>query len=250
MKGFASLFYIFKTFMKKHIFKFGIAVIFLAVGALFYAVEVYMIKFVFDDLLSPSSVQSGKSSFGNFLGKYFGNFFVNYDKESLFILIPVALVLIFFLKGLFNFFGKYYLDAVGLLAITDLRDSLYQKLLRQGQDFFSLYPTGTLISRLLNDVERMKTAVSEKLTEISTALFSLIALLISAFYQDYKLTFLSLVTIPLVVYPVSQFSKKLRRVSKKSQEEIATLADLMNETLSGVSIVQMFRMEEKESQRY
>lgn len=250
MKGFASLYYIFKKFMKNHIFKFSLSVIFLAVGALFYALEVYMIKFIFDDLLSPSSVQSGKSSFGNTLKTYFGDFFEKLDKESLFILIPVALVLIFFLKGIFNFFGKYFLDAVGLLAITDLRDALYEKILKQGQDFFSLYPTGTLISRLLNDVERMKTAVSEKLTEISTALFSLIALLISAFYQDYKLTFLSFITVPLVAYPVSQFSRKLRKVSKKSQEEIATLADLMKETLSGVAIVQMFRMEEKESKRY
>lgn len=250
MKGFSSLFYIFKTFMGKHILKFFFSIFLLALGSLFYALEVYMIKFIFDDLLSPSLDGKSKSSFINILQTYFGNIFEKFDKESLFILIPVVLVIIFFLKGILNFFGKYFLDAVGLLAITDLRDSLYQKLLIQGQDFFSMYPTGTLISRLLNDIERMKTAVSEKLTEISIALFSLIALLVSAFYQNYKLTFLSLITIPLVVYPVSQFSRKLRRVSKKSQEEIANLADLMKETLSGVSIVQMFRMEEKESKKF
>lgn len=250
MKGFSSLHYIFKLFMRKHILKFSVAVSFLVIAAIFYSLEVYMIKFIFDDLLTSNSVQHSHSSFGNILKTYFGSLFDRIDKESLFLLIPLALVFIFFLKGIFNFFGKYYLDAVGLLAITDLRDALYQKLLRQGQDFFSIYPTGTLISRLLNDIERMKTAVSEKLTEISTALFYLIALLISAFYQDYKLTLISLVTVPLIVYPISKFSRKLRRVSKKSQEEIATLADLMKETLSGISIVQMFRMEEKEGERY
>lgn len=236
--------------MRKHILKFYVAVFCLAIGALFYALEVYMIKFIFDDLLTPVYAESGKPDFGKILQNYFGNLFDEFDRESLFILIPVVLVVIFFLKGIFNFFGKYYLDAAGLLAITDLRDSLYEKLLHQGQDFFSFYPTGTLISRLLNDIERMKTAVSEKLTEISKALFQLVALLVSAFSQDYKLTFISLITIPLVVYPVSQFSKKLRRVSRKSQEEMAILADLMKETLSGISIVQMFRMEEKESERY
>jgi len=53
------------------------------------------------------------------------------------------------LKGVFNYFGKYLLDKVGLEGITDLRDALYDRLIKQGNDFFSFYPTGSLISRLL-----------------------------------------------------------------------------------------------------
>jgi len=250
VRGFSALFYIWKIHIRKHVVMFASAIVFLGLASAFYALEVYMIRFIFDDLLSPQSSEGKKMAFQEMLGKFGGNFFADVGREKLFTIIPLTLVAIFLLKGVFNYFGKYWLDRVGLATITDLRDLLYGKLLRQGQDFFARFPTGTLISRLLNDIERMKTAVSEKLTEISTALFQLVALLVSAFYQDWKMTLVSLVTIPLVVGPMARFSRKLRKVSKSSQEEIAKLADQMKETLTGVKIVQMFRMEEAESERF
>jgi ATP-binding cassette, subfamily B, bacterial MsbA len=250
VRGFSALLYIWKIHIRKHMSMFVFAVLFLGIASLFYALEIYMIRFIFDDLLSPQS-SSGKSmAFHDILKKIGGDSLGQIGREQLFTIIPLTLVAIFLLKGVFNYFGKYWLDGVGLATITDLRDLLYEKLLKQGQDFFSEFPTGTLISRLLNDIERMKTAVSEKLTEISTALFSLTALLVSAFVQDWKMTMVSLVTIPLVVYPLARFSRKLRKVSKRSQEEIARLADQMKETLTGVKIVQMFLMEEKEVDRF
>ncbi len=250
VRGFSALFYIWRIHIRRHILMFATAVLFLGIASLFYALEIYMIRFIFDDLLSPQASEGKKMAFQEALGKLGVDLFAGVGREQLFTIIPLTLVAIFLLKGIFNYFGKYWLDAVGLATITDLRDLLYKKLMKQGQDFFAQFPTGTLISRLLNDIERMKTAVSEKLTEISTALFSLVALLASAFYQDWKMTLVSLVTIPLVVFPMARFSRKLRKVSKKSQEEIAKLADQMKETLTGVRIVQMFRMEEKEAERF
>jgi subfamily B ATP-binding cassette protein MsbA len=250
LKGIKALTYIFKTYMKRHYLQFLTALIFLSIAAALYALEVFMIKFIFDDLLNPFPQKTQNSSFVTYVQKFTGNLFQNIDKEKLFILIPIVLIVIFLLKGVFNYFGKYLLDKVGLEGITDLRDALYERLIKQGNDFFSFYPTGSLISRLLNDVERIKTAVSEKLTEVATAFLSLIALIGSAFYQDYKLTLISMVTIPLVVIPIAQFSKNLRKVSRKSQEELANLADQIKETLEGVSIVQMFSMENKEIERF
>jgi ATP-binding cassette, subfamily B, bacterial MsbA len=250
MRGFSALVYIWKIHIRKHMSLFVLAVAFLGLASLFYALEVYMIRFIFDDLLNPKTDPGKSVSFLEVIRKFGGDSFLQLGREQLFTIIPLTLVLIFLVKGVFNYFGKYWLDGVGLATITDLRDLLYEKLLKQGQDFFAEFPTGTLISRLLNDIERMKTAVSEKLTEISTALFSLVALLVSAFVQDWKMTLVSLVTIPLVVYPLARFSRKLRKVSKKSQEGIADLADHMKETLTGVRIVQMYRMEEKEVERF
>lgn len=250
MRGFSALFYIWKIHIRRHILMFSTAVLFLGIASLFYAIEIYMIRFIFDDLLSPQASEGKAMAFQEALRKFGLDILAGVGREQLFTIIPLTLVAIFLLKGIFNYFGKYWLDAVGLATITDLRDLLYRKLMKQGQDFFAEFPTGTLISRLLNDIERMKTAVSEKLTEISTAVFQLVALLASAFYQDWKMTLVSLVTIPLVVFPMARFSRKLRKVSKKSQEEIAKLADQMKETLTGVKIVQMFRMEENESERF
>jgi subfamily B ATP-binding cassette protein MsbA len=248
--GFSALARIWKQFMRPHAGRFALATVFVGFASAFYALEVYMIKFVFDDLLSPKSDGQGNSSFLDAARRVGLDRLLPMDREHLFLVIPAALILIFFVKGIFSYFGKYWMDGVGLATITDLRDVLYAKILRQGQNFFANYPTGTLISRLLNDIERMKTAVSEKLTELMNAGFSVVALVTSALVQDWRLTLLSFVTIPLVVVPVVQFSRRLRRTSTRSQEQMAHLADQMKETVTGVRIVQMFRMEEEEVRRF
>jgi len=248
--GLKALLRIWKVYMGRHVTRFVGGFSFIALAALLFAAEVYMIRFIFDELLNPRADVLKKGSFLDWMHRVGAHKFVTLDQEHLFTFIPVTVVLIFLLKGVCNYFGKYWMDSVGLSAITDLRQDLYAKMLRQSPDFFEVYPTGTLISRLLNDIERMKTAVSEKLTEIATALFSLLALVISAFFQNWRLTLISFVTIPLVVYPLARFSKKLRKASWRSQEEMASLADRMKETLVGVRIVQMFRMEKAEGRRF
>ncbi len=248
--GLKALARIWKLYLGRYMGRFVGGFFFIAIASLLFAVEVYMIRFIFDDLLNPAADIARKGSFWYWSGKLGIDRLLTLDKEHLFTYIPVTLVLIFLFKGIFNYFGKYWMDSVGLSAITDLRQDLYAKMLRQGPDFFEVYPTGTLISRLLNDIERMKTAVSEKLTEIATALFQLAALIASAFLQDWRLTLISFVTVPLVVWPLARFSKRLRRASWRSQEEMAFLADRMKETLSGVKIVQMFRMEKREERNF
>jgi subfamily B ATP-binding cassette protein MsbA len=208
-----------------------------------------MVRFIFDGLLSPGDNPSG----GTFL-RYFEALGLDRllpaDDENLFLYIPITLVLIFFVKGLFGYFGKYWLDSVGLATITDLRNDLYDRIIRHGQDFFALFPTGTLISRLISDIERIKTSVSEKLTELSKESLALLALVFSAFWQDWRLTLLSFVTIPLVVYPLARFSQRLRRAAHRSQQQMAHLADHMKETITGVRVVQMFQMERMEREKF
>ncbi len=247
--GFKALILIWKDYMGRHraIFAAGLAA--LMVVSVLYALEVYMVRFIFDVLLNPSG---GKDTH-EFL-KYVH--ILGLDRllpaghGELFVYIPVTLVLIFLVKGVFGYFGKYWIDSVGLSAITDLRDDLYASIMRQGQDFFAVYPTGTLISRLISDIDRIKTSVSEKLTELSKQTLALIALVISAFWQDWRLTLVSFITIPLVVYPLARFSRKLRSAAHQSQEQMAHLADHMKETITGLRVVQMFQMEEVEKRRF
>jgi len=248
--GFGALARIWKEYMSRHRGRFIMGFAFIAVASVMYALEVYMVKFIFDDLLNPSADFGRPGSFHDLLRRLGLEGHLVADREHMFTYIPLTLVLIFIVKGVFSYFGKYWMDSVGLSTITDLRDVLFHKILGQSQDFFGFYPTGTLISRLLNDIERMKTAVSEKLTEISTAAFSLAALTVSALLQNWQLTLLSFVTIPAVVYPLTRFSRKLRRTSMKSQEQMAHLANLMKETVSGIKVVQVFRTEEKEHRRF
>jgi len=248
--GFSALVRIWKEYMSRHRTWFLLGFLFIACTAVMYALEVYMVKFIFDDLLNPNADFGRPGSFLGVLRRLGLPKEVQLDRGDLFTIIPLALVLIFLIKGFFGYFGKFWMDSVGLSTITDLREALYDRILRQGLDFFAAYPTGTLISRLLNDIERMKTAVSEKLTEISTAVFSLLALATSALLQNWRLTLVSFVTIPMVVYPLARFSRKLRKASQHSQEHMAHLANQMKESVTGIQIVKVFQNEERERKRF
>ena len=240
---------IWKEYMGRHLGRFALGILFITVVSGLYALEIYMVRFIFDGLLNPSK-NSSTDVFTGYMHRLFLDRLFPVDRESLFLYIPITFVLILLAKGVFNYFGKYWLDSVGLSAITDLRNDLYDRIIHHGQDFFAAYPTGTLISRLISDIERIKTSVSEKLTELSRESLSLIALILSAFWQDWRLTLISFVTIPLVVYPLARFSRKLRRAAHRSQEQMAHLADQMKETITGVRIVQMFQREEQEQTRF
>lgn len=247
--GFKALTLIWKEYMGRHKALFTAGILALVFVSALYALEVYMVRFIFDDLLNPSGGR-GANDFMRYVNYLHLDKILPLGDERLFVYIPIVFVSIFFFKGIFGYFGKYWLDSVGLSTITDLRDDLFANILRQGQDFFAEYPTGTLISRLISDIERIKTSVSEKLTELSKEALALIALVISALWQDWRLTLVSFVTIPLVVYPLFRFSRKLRKAAHRSQEQMAGLADHMKETITGVRVVQMFQMEKRERARF
>ncbi|MGC8723710.1 MAG: ABC transporter ATP-binding protein [Acidobacteriota bacterium] len=247
--GFASLARIWREFAGRHKARFAFGLLALVVASVFYAFEIYMVRFIFDGLLNPSK-NTSLSTFRHYMERLRLNLLFPIDQERLFLYIPITLVLIFFFKGIFSYLGKYSVDRVGLSTITDLRDALYKRIMTQSHDFFADHPTGMLISRLISDIEWIKTSVSEKLTELTNAIFSLIALLISAFVQDWRLTLLSLVTVPMVALPLTRFSRKLRSTSRRSQEQMAVLSTRMKETVSGIRIVQMFQMEQQEMERF
>jgi len=247
--GFGAMARIWRDYMGPHKGRFALGMLTISLVSGLYAFEVYMIRFIFDGLLNPSK-NTSLDVFNRYLHRLYVDRIFPVDQESLFIYIPLTLVLILFVRGVLGYFGKYWLDSVGLCAITDLRNDLYDRIMHHGQDFFASYPTGTLISRLISDIERIKTSVSEKLTELARDSLSLLACVISAFMQDWRLTLISFVTIPLVVYPISKFSRKLRRSAHQSQEQTAFLADHMKETITGIRIVQMFQMEDEEMARF
>ena len=247
--GFAALARIWRDFAGPYRGRFAAGVVALVVVSILYALEIYMVKFIFDGLLNPSK-NTTMDKFEGYMHRLWLDRVFPTDQERLFLYIPLTFVLIIFLRGLFQYFGKYSVDRVGLSAITDLRNALYKRIMSQSHDFFARHPTGMLISRLISDVEWIKTSISEKLTELMTAILSLAALLVSAFLQDWKLSLLSMVTIPLVAYPISRFSRKLRRTSRRSQEQMASLGSRMKESISGVRIVQMFQMEGEEIGRF
>jgi subfamily B ATP-binding cassette protein MsbA len=160
------------------------------------------------------------------------------------------IVVLYAVKGLFSYFATYLMSWVGQRAVMDLRNRLYQHVIRQSVGFFKRKSTGTLISHITNDVEKIQQAVSEALGDLLMQSFALIGYGALLFYYDFWLAVVCLVTAPLAVYPLVTLGRKLRRITDTGLERWRDISNILHEAISGSRIVKAFRMEGFETERF
>ena len=165
-------------------------------------------------------------------------------------LIPLAIVGLFVLKGVFDYGQAYLMSHVGQRIIADLREKTYNHLQSLSLSFFTRNPTGVLMSRITNDVSMVQGAVTDAITGLLKDLFTIIGLVGVVFYRDWKLAIVALVVFPLAVYPIVKFGRKLRSYSSRSQSTMGDISTILLETISGNRIVKAFNMEDYERKRF
>jgi len=175
--------------------------------------------------------------------------FVDKDMRMLF-LIPMVIVGLYLLKGIFYYGQAYLMSFVGQRIVADLREKLYHHLQYLSLSFFTKTPTGILISRLTNDVTLIQGAVSSAITTVLRDSFTIIALTVVVFYRDWKLACIAFIILPLAAIPIVKFGKKLRKFSIKGQIRMGFITSLLQETISGNRIVKAFTMEDYEYRRF
>jgi len=165
-------------------------------------------------------------------------------------LIPLAIVALFILKGVFDYGQAYLMSFVGQRIITDLREKVYHHLHSLALPFFTKNPTGVLMSRIMNDVNLVQGAVTDAVTGLLKDIFTIIGLVFVIFYRDWRLALIALVVFPVAVYPIVKFGRKLRSYSTRTQMTLADLSTMLLEKISGNRIVKAFNMEEYERRRF
>jgi subfamily B ATP-binding cassette protein MsbA len=175
--------------------------------------------------------------------------FINKDAKKLFIL-PIIIILIFLLKGVFNYIQAYLMNYVGLRVVANLREKLYNHLQTLSLSFFTKTPTGILISRITNDVNLIQGSVSNVVTGVLKDVFTILALTGVIFYQNWKLAIIAFIVFPLAIIPIKEFGKRLRKFSRKSQQRMGSITTFLHETITGNRIVKAFSMEEYEKRRF
>ena len=174
--------------------------------------------------------------------------FIKQDGDML-KLIPLVVVLLYVVKGLAMYGQEYLMHYVGEDIIRKLRNQLYNRIQDLSLAFFHREKTGTLMSRITNDVNLIKTMVSTSVTGSVRDVFSIIGLTGVIFYRDWKLALLAMVVLPIAFYPVIEFGRRIRRVSTGRQEAMAEMNSFLHETLAGNKIVKAFGMEAYEKER-
>jgi len=177
------------------------------------------------------------------------NIFVNKNQDLLNIL-PFALVAVFAVKGVFYFLYFYILEWIGQCVIRDLRNRIYTHLHNLSLSFFHKHSTGSLTSRIINDVALLQGSVSSALVKVLRDALSVIGLLGVIFYMDWRLAALSIIFLPLAFTPIVFFGRRFRQVSTSYQESIGETSGILHETIAGARIVKAFCMEQYEQQRF
>ncbi|MGH9692044.1 MAG: ABC transporter ATP-binding protein [Candidatus Acidiferrales bacterium] len=162
----------------------------------------------------------------------------------------VALLILFLIKGLAEYFGGTLIQFVGLTSITDLRNQVYSKVVQQPVGFFERNPVGRVISAVISDIEQMRSAFSDWMAELFRQIFSLIAFVLVLTIIDWRMALGSAVLIPLVAWPVGKFGRRIRKSSEKSRSRLADLSQILHETISGNRVVKAFGMEGFEIRKF
>jgi len=175
--------------------------------------------------------------------------FINKD-ETLLIVLPLAILAVAVLKGVFSYGQNYLMNYVGNQVITDIRQALFGQLLRLPVGFHDANTSGRLVSRVVNDVNLMANAVAGVLKDIFQQGLTFLAMLGVIFYQNWELAALSIVVIPLSVYTMVRMGQRLRNLATRGQERIGDMASLLQESLAGIRMVKAFGREETETLRF
>ncbi|HEY2829978.1 MAG TPA: ABC transporter transmembrane domain-containing protein [Thermoanaerobaculia bacterium] len=161
-----------------------------------------------------------------------------------------ALFIVFVIRAFASFFSEYAFQKVGLSTVRDLRNELYERLIFQSHRFFSERSTGEMVSRIVSDADAIQAAVSTRMGDLFQESITLVCLIILVFWKTPELAVVTLLIGPLLVFPVVHFGLRLRATTHRSQERMADMATLLEETIRGVRIVKAFTMERFEIGRF
>src|SRR5579859_4995603 len=165
-------------------------------------------------------------------------------------IVAYALVASTVLKGIFDYTGTYLVNHAGYGMITNLRNDLYNSVLRRSAAFFQKHTTGTLISTIINDIERVQYAMSSVLAEFLQQMFTFVFIAIAVVILGRDLAWVLLLFIPGIIFSAVRIGRRVRSTTRTGQDQLADVQNILHETITGNRIVKAFGMESWEVARF
>ena len=157
--------------------------------------------------------------------------------------VAFALVGSTIVKGLCDYLGTYLINYAGYGLVTDLRNHLYEATLRRSSSFFHRHATGSILSTLINDVERVQTAVSSVLSEFLQQIFTFAFTLVLVISYGGRLSWALLIFVPVVITSARKIGGTVRTRTRTGQDRVAEIQNILHETITGNRIVKAFSTE-------
>ncbi|QKF64635.1 ABC transporter ATP-binding protein [Campylobacter corcagiensis] len=208
----------------------------------------YKLEFILSILgMVMTSVSTGLSAW--LIEPVLNKIFVE-KNEALLYSLPFAIILIYAAKSGGAYMQKYFTVFIGQDIVRRFRQTLVGNLINLDMKFFNEFRTGELISRTINDIDRIRNIVSNMIPEFITSALTILALLVVVIYQSPKLAVFALIVMPVAVYPLSILAKKMKKISKSAQEKTSDITSVLSEIFTNIEIVKANNAEFKETKRF
>ena len=229
-----------------------VSVVMMAIAGAAQAAMLLLVRQVFDRVLTDQPPAGRTALLPNpILGhQFYLEDIVPLHRQDVWVMVAVAIVAVFFIKGVFDYVGNYLISYAGYSSVTDLRNAVFDKILKHGAAFFEANSIGQVMSSVMNDVDKVQVATSQIMADFLRQIFAAAASVFVLVNLDPKLTLASLIVLPAIMLPTTRVGKRIRRTSKKTQERQAELNQILQETLSGHMVVRAFAAEQYESGRF
>jgi ATP-binding cassette, subfamily B, bacterial MsbA len=227
-------------------------VLLLAAVGFLEAFRLILVKPILDRVLNPSS---GSENIQLFTIPHTNHVvylqqFVPSHFHNAWTIVAYALVASTILKGIFDYAGTYLVNHAGFGMITDLRNDLYDSVLRRSAAFFQKHTTGTLISTIINDIERVQYAMSSVLAESLQQIFTFLFMAAAVVILGHDLAWVLVLFVPFIIYSAAKIGRRVRTTTRRGQDKLADIQNILQETISGNRIVKAFSMESWEIARF
>ena len=229
-----------------------LSVIFMAVVGLSQGLLVRLIPLVFERVLKPNTPDEPAllfavphTHFALYLNDVIPSFIHN-----IWTMVAIGILASFVAKGVCDYLGNYLINWVGISAIMDLRQDVFDRLLHQDAKFFEDHTTGSIMSALMMDIDRIQISVSTMLADWLRQVFTALFLLLAMISIDWKLSLISLLVFPVVAFLTVRLGRRIRHTTRHAQDMAAGLNQILQETITGHQVVKSFGAEDFESKRF
>jgi subfamily B ATP-binding cassette protein MsbA len=240
------------AFLRPYLPHFISSILLLAVVGLMDAFRILLMGPIIDRVLNPKTPGRSLTLF-NIPGTqhvvYLQDFVPQHFRNPLGVVV-VALVGTALIKGVCDYIGTYLVNHAGFGLITDLRNRLYDTILQRSISFFSRHSTGTLVSTVVNDVEKVQVTLTIALAEFLQQFFTLVFLIGVVIVLGHKLALMLLIFVPFVIFSAGKIGRRVRSTTRKGQDKLADIQNILHESITGNRIVKAFGMESWESSRF
>jgi subfamily B ATP-binding cassette protein MsbA len=218
-------------FVRPHAAPLLVSVVLMLVAGITYTLMAKLIGPVFDRVLSTAwsdaPVELIKVPFSRH-ALYLNDLLPGWI-HNVWTMIAAGIVMVFLVRGVADYLGNYLVNYVGLSTVTDLRQTVFEKVLRHGAEFFESHSTGRLMSSIMNDIDKIQVATSHILADLLRQTSIAIWLLYMLLDTDWRLAIVSLTLLPFVLVPTARIGKRIRKTTRRAQDVMAELNQIPTE---------------------